>query len=230
MKRLALALALILGLAWSSADAQTAKWCLKAATSGNLNCLGVPDSTATVQENLPSVAGTTGQLKEATGSNNTSWVNQSSASYSYLACVPTLSTVSSGTTEQAVATCEIPAGLLGTNGSARIHFINTHVSTSNTDVFQLRIGSANNVSGTSCASANATTSTANYGTYVFANEAATGTNGCTSAGSPSAALTAVNVDTTNPVWVVVTMTPGVSGDTGAGVDLSVEVNAGTGGQ
>jgi hypothetical protein len=218
-------LGLLVFLFCSPAGAQTNKlFCQKAFTSGNTSCVGIPDSSGAVQENLPSVSGTANQLEKSTGSNNTAWANQSSLGYTYLACNPTLSAVSSGTAETAIATCEIPAGLMSANGQVRIHTLIQRIVTANTDTFNVRIGTANDLSGTVCGTASATTYAYIGGIINFSNVGTTSANQC------KAPAVAVNINTTNPVWVVVSATPGANGDTLTGEDLTVEYVSAPGAQ
>jgi hypothetical protein len=230
MNRLiAAAIAIFLCFGVSPAIAQTYKLCGTAATSGNASCVGVPDTSGTVQENLPSTAGTTGQLKQATGSGNTAWGNQSANSLTYLACsTPTFSAVSTGTTETVIGYCQVPGGLMSANGILRITYGFTRSGTV-TDTYTIRIGATNDTSVASCFS-NVTGTTATYVTNVthMANISSVSVNDCSPA---TTTPSVINVNTASPFYVVLTATPGTSGDTLTGVNLAVEyLSATPGGQ
>jgi hypothetical protein len=228
MKRLIAAVGVLLCLGISPAIAQTYKLCGTAATSGNASCIGVPDTSGTVQENLPSTAGTTGQLKQATGSGNTTWGNQSANSLTYLSCgTPTFSAVSTGTTETVIGYCQVPGGLMSANGVLRITYTVARSGSGNDNV-SLRIGAVNTTSAALCDGPNATGSTSAGTSRVayMANISSVSANSC-----PTQPTNVINVNTASPFYIVFTGTPATSGDTLTGVSLAVEyLSATPGGQ
>jgi hypothetical protein len=233
--RLLLPVAFILAIAalCSQASAQTATFCLPGATSHNNSCIGIPDTSAAVQQNLSAATGTVGQLKKATGSNNTAWVSQSSLAYSYLPCNPTFGSVSTGVSETIIAACEVPGGLMSANSTLRLLAHVTRQGTSNSDTINIRIGAADDLSGTICSAlTTAVNNTFLAGYYFFTNIGTTSTNICTKGATSLAVATSVapNLNTANPVWIVVSATPGVSGDTLSGTNLEVEYLPENGGQ
>jgi hypothetical protein len=230
MKRLLALLLLLAAITFcASAEAQTAKTCRNAATSGNASCIGIPDTSAAVQENLPSVSGTANQIKKATGSGNTAWASQNSLSYTYISCTPTFGSVSTGVAEVEIGSCEVPGGLMSANGTLNINAFVTRSATSNTDTIRIRIGTANDLTGVACP---AVTSNNSGKTLVQAQSGMTNlgsvsTNACYADGGTFGIIattpTTPNVNTANPFWVVVSAQPGVSvTDQLALVGLSVE--------
>jgi hypothetical protein len=235
MKRLLTLLAI--GFLFSTpALAQTYKLCGTAATSSNASCIGVPDTSAAAKENMPSSAGTVGQLKKVTGiasdsSANTAWANQNAQSYVYLACAPTLTSVSSGTSETVIGSCAVPGGLMDAHGILRVRTLTSRSNTAHSDTVTIRIGTANNTSGTSCATASSSSNLAwNQQVAMFAS-GTTATNACATPSDFANISTnaAINIDTTNPVWVILTGTPGTTGDVLTALSMKVEYLSSTAG-
>jgi hypothetical protein len=217
------------------AFAQTATFCLPAATSHNNSCIGIPDTSAAVQQNLSPAAGTVGQLKKATGSNNTAWGSQSSFAYTYLACgTPTFGSVTGPSAETIIAACEVPGGLMSANSTIRILVLVTRTSSSNSDTINIRIGTADDLTGTVCSTL--TTALPNgtflFGYKFFTNIGTTSTNICGGANNWASLGTPAtpNINTANPIWIVISGTPSTTGDVLTATNLIAEYLPENGGQ
>jgi hypothetical protein len=231
MKRFILPLltACLLFAGMQAASAQTNTHCYTAATSANLSCLGIPDSSPAVTWNWPSASPKLNYAMIGQASNGSAWQAPATATASlsalYLACTPTFGSVSSGTAETALATCQVnlPGGMAA-NGSLLIYGYATRSATTNTDTFKLRIGTANNLSGTACFSVNATSAGQLMfgGRGDFVNLASVSSNECFLGQAFSTSVpTAININTANPIWIVFSGQPGTTGDTLTGVSMTV---------
>ena len=169
-------------LAASLAHAQTNEHCIKAATSGNLNCLSAPDSSAAVNQQLPGTASALNQTPVGTGSGTYTWQSASTAAASlstpYVACSPTLTPLTGTSTPTIIAQCEILANIIPVGGSVDIVQLTGITGNTDTKTLQCYWGTAGTSSDPALNDGTTTSTAANVYIQTFVHIV---TNGTTSA-------------------------------------------------